>query len=131
MKQRILLAGIFIVTIALFPNLLLADTGSVYITSDITCDGPINLQDSTPSPINAWLKLPSGVAVTDLCWTLFNHKDHSTIDGSFAFVCTTTDGKYTLATTGIAGLTTAGSYTIKVDFCSSGDSFSGDSFKVE
>jgi hypothetical protein len=129
MKQRILLAGIFIVIIALFPNLLLADTGSVYITSDTECEEPIDLQDNTPSPINAWLKLPSGVEVADLCWELFN-KSEFVASGVFTFVCTTSDDKYTLATTGLTSLA-VGSYTSKVDYGATGDTFSGDSFRIE
>ena len=104
---------------------------SAYVTTDVDCDAPIDLQVNQLAALSdgyVWLKRISEEDLANLVWTL-SQGGNQVSNGTFTFICTTTDGKYTLALPGFED-GGSGTYTLKVDF-TNGKNYSGDSFSVD
>ena len=77
---------------------LAKDASSAYITTDTECDEPIDLQVNEVADAQdayVWLKLGS-TDIEDLAYKLYQGGELIT-GGAFDEICSTTDGKYTLA----------------------------------
>ena len=108
---------------------------SAYVTTEQDCVYPIDLQVNQLGDLSdayVWLKRVTESQVDDLVWSLYQG-GQQVGDGTFDFICTTADGKYTLAYPDFnsdEGQT--GTFTVKVDWLVvGGTNYSGDSFSVE
>lgn len=128
-------AGALVVAVGAAP--VFAGGESAYVTETQDCEYPLDLQVNqlgTLEDAYVWLKRVTEAQVEeDLVWSLYQG-GVQVGDGTFEFICTTTDGKYTLAYPGFFDdeFDGTGTYTVKVDwFTIGGVNYSGDSFSVE
>ena len=128
-------AGALVLAIGAGPALA-GSPSSAYVTTDTECEDPIDLQVNQLGDLSdayVWLKRVSeGQVEDDLVWSLWQGGEQVG-DGTFDFICTTDDGKYTLAYPDFESSEgQEGTFTVKVDwFFVGGTNYSGDSFSVE
>ena len=127
-----------VLVIAAASTSLAGSAQSAYVTEDTECALPIDLQDNQLNDLSdayVWLKRVSETQIefhsTWLVWTLYQG-GVEVGSGTFTWICTTTNGKYSLAYPGFYDSVGdgTGTYTVKVDW-NDGTSYSGDSFTVD
>jgi hypothetical protein len=127
-----------VLVIAAAGTSLAGSAQSAYVTTDTNCAAPIDLQvNHIPSlaDANVWLKRVTEADIEEdgifLTWTLWQG-GVQVGSGTFEYLCTTTDGKYSLADPGFFDSVNnpdGGTYTVKVDW-NDGTNYSGDSFSI-